>query len=86
MGSGDDERECGVSLLRALWAYAGEWVLVGATMVAFSVVLWPLLVFFAAGGWRGMTYLTLRVVLAWWAAVYALGIAAVVTAAQRGVG
>lgn len=33
-----------------------------------------------------MTYLTLRVVLVWWAVVYALGIAAVVTAAQRSVG
>lgn len=51
MGSGDDERECSVSLLRALWAYAGEWVLVGATVVTFSVVLWPLLVFaLLAGG------------------------------------
>ena len=30
-----------------------------------------------------MTMLTLRVMLAWWLATYALGIAAVVQAAQR---
>ena len=34
-----------MTTLRMLWAYAGEWLLMGVAAALFGVVLYPLLVF-----------------------------------------